>query len=171
MMTTDENKWTRGLSLVTNLLFDVMNRYSVDKERIYGTGQSQGGMANIAISDRYPWLFAGQLLVACQWNVSEMEAMKDKNLWIVVCEGDTKAFPGMNAAVQRWESLGKKVARNDPFWDSKAPIAELNEKIKAMETQGAHINYSVFSGGNHMYTWSFAYNLEALRDWLFRQRK
>ena len=40
----------------------------------------QGGMANIAISDKYPDLFAAQFLVACQWNTQEMEALKDKNL-------------------------------------------------------------------------------------------
>lgn len=138
---------------------------------IYGTGQSQGGMTNIAISDKYPDLFAGQLLVACQWNVDEMEAMKDKNLWIVVCEGDTKAFPGMNAATERWESLGSKVARNAPFWNSKASAEEIAAAMEALEKQGAHIHYSVFQGGNHMYTWSFAYNIEPIRDWLFRQTK
>ena len=171
MMTTDENKWTDGLTLISHLLFDVMDKYSVDKNRIYGTGQSQGGMTNIAISDRYPDLFAGQLLVACQWNVEEMEALKDKNLWIVVCEGDTKAFPGMNEATARWESLGSKVARNNPFWDSKADMETINANVKEMAAQGKHINYSVFAGGNHMYTWSFAYNIEALREWLFQQEK
>lgn len=171
MMTTDENKWTAGLALVSDLLFDVIDRYGIDRDRIYGTGQSQGGMTNIALSDKYPDLFAGQLLVACQWNVDEMEAMKDKNLWIVVCEGDTKAFPGMNAATAHWESLGSKVARNETFWDSKAPVAELDAKVNELAAQGARINYSVFAGGNHMYTWSFAYNIDALRDWLFNQRK
>lgn len=170
MMTTDENKWTDGLTLISRLLFDVMGRYSVDMNRIYGTGQSQGGMTNIALSDKYPDLFAGQLLVACQWNAKEMEVLKDKNLWIVVCEGDTKAFPGMNEAVARWEALGSNVARNQPFWDSKAPLETINKAVRGMAAQGRHINYSVFAGGNHMYTWSFAYNIGALRDWLFEQR-
>ena len=167
MMTTDENVWTQGLSLVTNLIFDVINNYSVDKNRIYGTGQSQGGMANIAISDKYPELFAAQMLVACQWDVAEMEILKDKNLWIVVCEGDTKAFPAMNSAVERWKKLGAKVATDSNFWDSKSSIAELDEQVKNMASQGANINYTVFSGGNHMYTWSFAYNIDAIRDWIF----
>ncbi|MBQ7496278.1 MAG: SEL1-like repeat protein [Selenomonas sp.] len=170
MMTTDENKWTDGLNLVTHLLFDVMDKYSVDKSRIYGTGQSQGGMTNIAISNRYPELFAAQLLVACQWDVKEMEAMKDKNLWIVVCEGDTKAFPGMNEATARWEALGSQVARNEDFWDSKASLESIDAEVEKMAAQGRRINYSVFAGGNHMYTWSFAYNIEAIRDWLFQQR-
>ncbi|WP_303842270.1 esterase [Selenomonas ruminantium] len=171
MMTTDENVWTPGLTLVSDLLQDVIARYSVDKNRIYGTGQSQGGMANIAISDKYPDLFAAQWLVACQWNVEEMTAMKDKKLWITVCEGDTKAFPGMNAATALWESLGSKVARNKTFWDSHANMTEINANVKDMTAANAPINYSVFAGGNHMYTWSFAYDIEAIRDWLFQQRK
>ena len=170
MMTTDENVWTQGLSLVTNLLFDVVNNYSVDKNRIYGAGQSQGGMANIAISDKYPELFAAQMLVACQWNVDEMEILKDKNLWIVVCEGDTKAFPAMNSAVERWKNLGSKVATDSNFWDSKSSIAELDAQVKNLASQGANINYTVFSGGNHMYTWSFAYNIDAIRDWIFSKK-
>jgi len=58
MLTEDSNEWTKGLTLVSDLLFDVVDRYGVDKNRIYGTGQSQGGMANIAISDKYPNFFA-----------------------------------------------------------------------------------------------------------------
>ena len=170
MMTTDENIWTKGLSLVTNLLFDVINKYSVDKARIYGAGQSQGGMANIAISDKYPELFAAQMLVACQWNVDEMEILKDKNLWIIVCEGDEKAFPTMNAAVARWKNLGAKVATTSKFLDSKSSVTELDAQVKKLASQRANINYTVFAGGNHMYTWSFAYNIDAIRDWIFSKK-
>ena len=173
MMTTDENIWTPGLTLVSELLFNAIDKYSVDKDRIYGTGQSQGGMTNIAISDKYPDLFAAQYLVACQWNVDEMEALKDKNLWITVCEGDTKAFPGMNSAVERWESLGSQTARNVDFWDSKASVEDLNKQVKNLikKNPNANINYTVFKSGNHMYTWSFAYNIDAIREWLFSKKK
>lgn len=77
-LTTDDNVWSDGLTLVYNLLHYVIETYPIDKNRIYGTGQSQGCMTNIAISDRYPDLFAAQLLVAGQWNVEEMSAMKDR---------------------------------------------------------------------------------------------
>ena len=72
MMTTDKNEWTPGLTLVDNLLHHVIATYPIDKNRIYGSGQSQGGMANIAISDKHPDLFTAQFLVACQWNTEEM---------------------------------------------------------------------------------------------------
>ncbi|MFV0636757.1 prolyl oligopeptidase family serine peptidase [Mitsuokella sp. WILCCON 0060] len=171
MLTADSNTWTPGLTLVSHALQSVIDNYAVDTNRIYGTGQSQGGMTNIALSDKYPNLFAAQWLVACQWNTDEMKVLKDKNLWITVCEGDTKAHPGMDEAVAKWEALGTKVAKNDTFWDSKAPLSTINQQVKDLEKQNAHINYTVFAGGNHMYTWSFAYNIEAIRDWLFSQSK
>ena len=170
MMTTDKNVWTQGLELAKDLIFDIKNRYSVDADRIYGTGQSQGGMANIAISDRYPDLFAAQYLVACQWNVDEMAAMKNKNLWIVVCEGDTKAYPGMNAATALWQRLGTKVAESHG-WDSKAQPEELAYRTELLEREKAPINYTTFTGGNHMYTWTFAYDIEPIRDWIFTKTK
>ena len=48
MMTTDTHQWTKGLTLVTDLILDVSHKYRVDKDRIYGTGQTQGGKANNA---------------------------------------------------------------------------------------------------------------------------
>lgn len=134
-------------------------------------GQSQGGMANIAISDKYPDFFAAQLLVACQWNVDEMKAMKDKKLWIIVSEGDNKAYPGMSSAVSLWKSLGTKVAEDGTFWDTKGPWADLETKAKALKDTGYPMHFTVFKDGNHMYTWSVAYNLETVRDWLFEQKK
>lgn len=169
-LTTDDNVWSDGLTLVSNLLHYVIEEYSVDENRIYGTGQSQGCMTNIAISDKYPDLFAGQLLVAGQWNVEEMSAMKDKNLWIVVCEGDSKAYPGMNEATEKWESLGSDVARSE-MWDSTSTAEQFDELVAQMESQKCKINYTVFEGGSHTYTWSVAYNIEGIRDWLFAQTK
>lgn len=170
MMTTDENQWTPGLTLAYDTIQHIIRTYHVDKNRIYGTGQSQGGMANIAISDRYPDLFAAQYLVACQWNVEEMAALKDKNLWILVSEGDTKAYPGMNSAVKLWQSLGTPVATAD-LWDSHSEGREWKHLTGSMMQQGCPINYSVFAEGNHMYTWTIAYNITPIRDWLFTQTK
>lgn len=169
MLTDDTNKWTKGLTLVSDMLFDVIDKYNVDTTRIYGTGQSQGGMTNIALSDKYPNLFAAQYLVACQWNTEEMAAMKDKKLWITVCEGDTKAHPGMDAATALWRSLGSKVVQNDTYWDSTLPTATISSMAKELAAKGGDINYTVFAGGSHMYTWTFAYNIDFIRDWLFAQ--
>lgn len=170
MMTTDSNQWTKGLTLAYDTIQHIIATHKVDRNRVYGTGQSQGGMANIAISDRYPDLFAAQYLVACQWNVQEMAALKNKNLWILVSEGDTKAYPGMNSATALWEKLGTKVARAS-LWDSHSTDREWQHLAGEMLRQNARINYSVFADGNHMYTWTIAYNIAPIRNWLFTQTR
>jgi predicted peptidase len=166
----DDYQWSEGLTLVSNLIFHVVEEYSVDENRIYGTGQSQGCMSTIAISDKYPDFYAAQLLVAGQWNAEEMSAMVDDHLWIIVSEGDNKAYPGMNEAVANWESLGASVATSD-MWDSTVSDTEFDALVEATLSQGANINYTVFEGGNHRYTWSVAYTIEGIRDWLFDQTK
>ena len=42
-------------------------------------------------------------------------------------------------------------------------------KARELAAQGAPINYTVFAGGNHRYTWSFAYNIPFILDWMFAQ--
>lgn len=169
-LVSDDNQWTEGLTLVSNLIFHVVEEYSVDENRIYGTGQSQGCMTTIAISDKYPDFYAAQLLVAGQWDTEEMSAMVDDHLWIVVSEGDTKAYPGMNAAVANWESLGATVATSD-MWDSTSSAEGFDVFVADMLSQNSPIHYTVFQGGNHMYTWTVAYTIEGIRDWLFDQTK
>ena len=51
-LTTDAYVWTAGLTAVDNLLHSIIKTYAVDENRIYGTGQSQGCMTNIALSDK-----------------------------------------------------------------------------------------------------------------------
>ena len=167
-LVTDDYVWTPGLTLVYNLLQHILATYRIDKNRVYGTGQSQGCMTNIALSCAHPDLFTAQFLVAGQWNVQEMERLKDKKLWIVVCSGDTKAYPAMNEATALWESAGTKVARSSR-WNLKATPLELDLNVAIVRAQECTIHYTVFEGGNHMYTWAVAYNIAGIRDWLFEQ--
>ena len=165
-----EGGWTDGLTLVKNLIDYVVEEYPVDTNRIYGTGQSQGGMATIAISSKYPDFYAAQFLVACQWDLEVMDVMADDNLWIIVCEGDTQAYPYMNEATAMWAELGATVA-TDEMWDSTSDAETFAELVAGMLDQDCAINYNVFEGGSHMYTWTVAYTIEGIRDWLFEQSK
>lgn len=171
MLTTDTHEWNDGLTLMKNLFDYIIETYSVDESRIYGTGQSQGGMMTIAISDKYPHFYTAQYLVACQWDAEEMAAMADDKLWITVCEGDFKAYPGMNASVAVWEDMGVSVVKNDTMWDSAASAEELNTLAEDTAAQEGNIHYTVFAEGNHMGTWKFAYDIEFIRDWVFAQTK
>ena len=45
----------------------ISGQYTVDKNKIYTTGQSGGCMMSLALNIKYPELFAASFLVAGQW--------------------------------------------------------------------------------------------------------
>ena len=171
------------LDTTLNLLDYLKNEYSIDTDRLYTTGQSMGGMMSIVMNFRQPDLFAASYLVACQWDSNVVAPMAKNNIWITVSTGDEKAFPGMNAITDILRKNGAKVAYGS--WKGTYSSEEFRKAIKDMEKENANVNYSTLEkgtvipkdiaetskGGEHIYTWTIAYNIEGIRDWLFSQSK
>ncbi|MCD8346910.1 MAG: hypothetical protein LUD16_02950 [Lachnospiraceae bacterium] len=157
-------------------------QYSIDMDRIYTTGQSQGCMASLELGIRYPEFFAGFLLVAGQWDPARSSVLWNQNIWILVSEGDKKALPGMNAITSAFEEKGAVIGRYR--WDAKMDPQLLNEAAAKAASDSYRIRYTVFEGSsvvppekevtpatNHVCTWPVAYGIEAVRDWLFTSRR
>lgn len=176
--TGDSQRWDTIVDLINSLA----GQYSIDKNRLYTTGQSMGCMLSIAIGIKYPDLFAGYLLVAGQWDAQAMSVLAKKKMWIIVSEGDTRAFPGMNASLEVMEPKGARISR--ATWNAKAGEAEMAANVKKIAEEDTNIKYAVFKKGTtlpeeeansgrneHMQTWWKAYSIEGVRDWLFEQKK
>jgi predicted peptidase len=176
--TDSSQRWDTIVDLINSLT----GQYSIDKNRLYTTGQSMGCMLSIAIGIKYPDLFAGYLLVAGQWDASVMSVLADKKMWIIVSEGDRQAFPGMNGSLAVMEPSGARISR--ATWNARAGEAEKAANVKKMAEESTNIKYSVFQKGTtlseeekdsgrneHMQTWWVAYGIEGVRDWLFAQKK
>ncbi|HAH62509.1 MAG TPA: hypothetical protein DCL73_10490 [Treponema sp.] len=161
----DNSETTVQMDITIDLIKELSAQYSIDTNRLYNTGQSMGGMTSIAMDIKYPGFFAASLLVACQWDVSKVAPIADTPLWIVVSEGDIKAYPGQDAITAELEKHGASVTK--AVWDAEAGSEELEENVKNMLTGKTSINYTVFKGGSHRYTWQHAYSIAGLRDWLF----
>ena len=171
------------LDTTLNLLDYLKNEYSIDTDRLYTTGQSMGGMMSIVMNFRQPDLFAASYLVACQWDPNVVAPMSKNKIWITVSTGDEKAFPGMNAITDTLKKNGAKVAYGS--WKGTYSSEEFTKAVKEMEKENANVNYSTLEkgtvipkdvvetskGGEHIYTWTIAYNIEGVRDWLFSQSK
>ena len=171
------------LDTTLNLLDYLKNEYSIDTDRLYTTGQSMGGMMSIVMNFRQPDLFAASYLVACQWDPTVVAPMAKNKIWITVSTGDEKAFPGMNAITDTLKKNGAKVAYGS--WKGTYSSEEFIKAVKEMEKENANVNYSTLEkgtvipkdvvetskGGEHIYTWTIAYNIEGIRDWLFSQSK
>jgi predicted peptidase len=172
------------MEIIKELLDDVVSRYSIDKNRIFTTGQSQGCMVSCELNVRYPDYFAGSLLVAGQWDPETMAAkLTKKNLFIALSEGGPREFPGMNAVVTALEAAGAKIAR--AYLNARKSESELNADVKALIATGANILYAVYDAStvlpddeneypqivHHFRGWEITYGIEAIRDWLFSQEK
>lgn len=178
---THQGPWPY-VQLTVDLVNQITREYSIDGNRMYTTGQSLGGSISIQIGVKYPDLFAATYIVASQRDAEESRALAKAKLWIVVSEGDERAFPGENAMTAVWEQEGVKVSR--AFWDGRATPAEFAADVQKMEAEGNPIKYTVLrkgtvvppgqpdnGGSNHINTWRIAYSIEGIRDWLFKQYK
>lgn len=179
MMVNDSFQATEDLDKVHNLICHILRSYPIDPDRVYITGQSMGCMGACELICRDPELFGGALLAAGQWEPERMQQSGFQNLWVLVSQHDTKAFPGMNAVMDAIESARGKVSRASR--NAKSP--ELEEQI-ASQAAEPNPHYTVFAessvvpagvpdhpGTNHEYTWQTVYQLRNLKEWLFAQSK
>ena len=172
------------LETIKELLDEVVSRYSINKNRIYTTGQSQGCMASCELNVRYPDYFAASLLVSGQWNPETMAAkLTKKNLFIALSEGGPREFPGMNAVSTALEAAGAKVAR--AYLNARKSKEELNAQVQELIATGANILYAIYDAktalpddgkdypqmAHHSRGWEITYGIEAVRDWLLSQVK
>ncbi len=169
IMADDNSETSVDMDVTVNLLKSLMKEYSIDPDRLYNTGQSMGGMTSIAMDIKYPDLFAASLLVACQWDPELVAPMADIPLWIVVSQGDNKANPGQDAITAVLAENGATIAK--ATWNAEADKETLQQNVEEMLSQNASVNYTVFEGGSHRYTWQYAYSIDGIRDWLFTQQK
>jgi predicted peptidase len=178
----DNSEASDYLDTTVNLVNWLTSEYSIDKNRLYATGQSGGAMMSIAMNIKYPNLFAASFIVAGQWDATKVTPLAKDKLWIVVSQGDLKAYPGENAIVAALEQKGAKISR--AVWNGRSTATEFAAAVKKMEAEGNSINYVALQqgtvvpagqkddgGSNHINTWRIAYTIEGIRDWIFKQHK
>jgi len=178
----DNSQATNYLDMTVDLVNLLTTQYSIDANRLYTTGQSGGAMTSIAIDIKYPDLFAASFLVAGQWDPTKVQPLAHDKLWIVVSQGDLKAYPGQNAITALLEEEGAKVSR--AVWNGRSKPQEFAAAFERMAAEASSVNYVALQkgtvvlpgqddngGSNHINTWRIAYTIDGIRDWIFQQRK
>lgn len=178
----DSSQATSLLDTTLHLLDHISKTRNIDPNRIYVTGQSGGGMMSIAMMVKEPELFAAAFLVACQWDPAVVQPLAKQKLWVVVAEGDEKAFPGQTAIMQVIEAEG--TAHSEAVWDGTADAATLAKAVEDQANKGTSVNFSVLKkgsvvpvgqddnpGSNHVNTWRIAYDIPSIRTWIMAQAK
>lgn len=167
------------LFLVPRMIEAMANEYAVDANRIYGTGQSMGAMTTLYTAANNPELYAAILIVDGQWDTSELAGLETQNMVYVAAGGDQKAAQGQENVKAMFDSLNVSYAE-DSGWDAQADVEELASLCDALFAKGEHLNFITWEvgtvlngagGSEHMASFDYAYKLEAVRDWLFRQSR
>jgi predicted peptidase len=184
ILTKDDFTFNPKMRKAKAIIDALAQEYSIDKNRIYTTGQSMGCMSSCQLIMDDPDYFAGAMLVAGQWDpVGCGKAMKDMNIWILVSCNDMKAHPGMDAVTDEIKKNGGAVAYSS--WDASLPVSKQNAAAGEALKEKANIHYTIFEGStvvpasfadagpgaNHTNTWRVAYQIDTVREWLFTNRK
>ncbi len=170
-----------GISL--RVLEDVVSRYSIDKNRLYTTGQSMGGMISFYLNATHPDLFTASIFVGSQWDIKALQPLVNDTFFYIVSAGDEKASNGMQTIGNLLHSNGVKYGSIE--FSAQLPLAAQNQKVNDLIKQGNRINFIQFSkgsvvpanatktgsGAEHMYSFDYAYQMKSVRDWLFKQKR
>ncbi|WP_066094644.1 peptidase [Xanthomonas massiliensis] len=176
----DDSHTSNALDTTIDLIKALADEYSIDRTRLYTTGQSGGCMMSIAMDIKYPGFFAASFLVAGQWDPALVKPLASQKLWILVSQDDSKAFPGENAITAVLEKEGARISR--ATWDGTWDAAQFRAAFEKIDAEGSPINYVTFAKGTviprgdssagasgHRNTWRIAYTIEPIREWVFRQ--
>lgn len=179
----DHNSYTTTeyIDMTARLLNSVESGYNIDKNRIYGTGQSMGCMTIMYLSAQHPDLFTAELFVSGQWNVSELGNLAKQKYFYIAAEGDDKASAGQIEVQTMLKSAGAKYST--VTWEATWSDEKFQTAVNSILSEGNNINIVTFKKGTvlpegipigtseHMYSFDYAYKIEGVRDWLFNQTK
>ena len=178
---TDNGDHSDQIDLAMRMLESLIEEYSINKSRIYTTGQSMGGMTSFYLSTAYPAFFAAYLFVGSQWDVSVLKGLEEKPFFYIVSAGDPKASAGQAELLEMFDADGASYSHSE--WG--AQDEGQSEMVKAMLSERNSANFVTFTegttlaegqtammgAGEHMTSFDYAYKIEAVRDWLFEQTK
>ena len=134
------------LDAAYELLLQVLDEYSCDKDRVYMHGLSAGGYATFTLAQMYPETFAAIAPDASGADPSKVAALKGIPMWIFQAADDPTV----------------------PVDDNYYPT------IKAMDAAGVDYKKTVYKNGDVFFpsahfSWVPMYADEEFRDWMFEQ--
>ena len=179
-ITNDDYEVTPELDTIKAILDEVMRRYSVDRKRVYVTGQSMGFMCSVELMVRYPETFAAALPVGGHYDRTKTASLWDKNVWMFISERDGKGVQ-MFVIPEMLQEMGKSMGVYR--WSADQSLDALSALVDEAARDGQNYRLTRFAddtiwrysqpdrtdGGGHSGTWHLVYRIKGVRDWLFSQ--
>ena len=96
------------INVTVRLILKLQKEYSIDSNRIYGTGQSMGAMTTLYLLANFPDLYAAGLIADGQWKIDELQGLVNASFTYFAAVGDDKAFNGQNEVKKLFDSKNIK---------------------------------------------------------------
>lgn len=137
---SSDNRFFNPAALAA-LLDTVVEKYQVDKDRIYLTGLSMGGGGSWHLAALQPDRFAAVVPI-CGWT-DPRDAVKLKHVSVWTIHGDA---------------------------DGAVPFMETEQMVDALRNAGADVKFTIHHGGEHD-TWTSTYAMPEFYEWLLRHKR
>ncbi len=135
-----ENQWW-DIKTLNYLLNDILERYRIDKDRVYLTGLSMGGYGTWDFAIKHPDRFAA---IA------------------PICGGGEKLLAEKIKHIPAWVFHGAK--------DQVVPLKNSQEMVDALKQLDADVKLTVYPEAGHD-SWTETYNNPELYNWFLRHRR
>ena len=126
------------LDVVWKMAMDLTHTYSVDLNRIYVTGFSQGGYSTYELAYEHPDSIAAIAPVAAWWKPHLASSIKDVPVWIFHDKGDPVV-----------------------------PYTDALDMYNALVNAGCDVNFTVYENNSHS-GWYEAYQTDELYIWFLQ---
>ena len=152
-----------------------LNTYSIDRARVYATGQSMGCMTFLVLAAKYPDMFTACLFVSGQWDIKELQGLTSQKLIYVASAGDDKASTGQREVINIFDKKKVPYLRYDDI-DAKSPgifIPVSQQATFITFKAGTTLPDGTEAGkySEHMTSFDYAYRMQQLREWLLAQNR
>lgn len=175
---------SKYMDVIIRMIDKIKDDYDIHKDKIYSTGQSMGCMTSLYLTANNPDLFAATLLVDGQWEISQIQGIKDRKFVYFAAEGDKKAYEGQTNVKNYLRENSVDYAEVKDV-DAKLDAESLNKIADELFAKGLDKNFITWKlnstyekgesngskAGEHMTSFYYGYNIERVRDWIFEQTK
>ena len=169
------------INITINLIQEIQNKYKIDKNKIYGTGQSMGAMVTLFLLANNPDLYAAGLIVDGHWDINELHGLVNSTFTYFAAEGDPNPYNCQNEVKKYFEKNNVSYGNMDHV-NATEKVEILNKESEKMYEKGNKRNFITYANGTviepgsnqkseHMGSFKFGYRIETVRDWLFNQSK
>ena len=178
-----DGTWKKSeyLNITLNLISKLEKDYSIDKNRIYGTGQSMGAMTTLYLLANHQDLFAAGLIADGHWLLEQLYGLVNATFTFFAAEGDPNPFNTQNEVKEYFNNISYPYGSLELI-NARENAEVLNKETDAMYQKGNKQNFISFAKGTvvnpgsegkgeHMASFKYAYRLERVRDWIFEQEK